>query len=73
MIIAPLSSRRWCRAWPGMGGERDIGRIGLRSLAWFVCASLVSLALGLVLANALATRRRPAPGGQRHAPRRHRA
>ncbi|MEK6294408.1 MAG: dicarboxylate/amino acid:cation symporter, partial [Paraburkholderia tropica] len=37
----------------GMESGQDVGRIGLRSVGWFVCASLISLALGLVLANAL--------------------
>jgi len=35
------------------GGTGALGRVGLRSLAWFVGASLVSLFLGLVLVNLL--------------------
>ena len=36
-----------------MDGGEDVGRIGLRSIGWFICASLISLSLGLVMANAL--------------------
>jgi Na+/H+-dicarboxylate symporter len=36
-----------------MDSGEDVGRIGLRTVGWFVCASLISLALGLVLANLL--------------------
>jgi Na+/H+-dicarboxylate symporter len=35
----------------GMDSGRDVGRIGVRTTLWFVCASFVSLALGLALAN----------------------
>ncbi len=51
MIIAPLVIATLVSGLAGMSGGRDIGRIGLRSFAWFVCASLMSLALGLLLAN----------------------
>jgi Na+/H+-dicarboxylate symporter len=36
-----------------MAGTSDVRRIGFRSVGWFLCASLLSLALGLVLANLL--------------------
>ncbi len=52
MIIAPLVFSTLVSGLAGMSGGRDIGRIGVRSIAWFACASFVSLALGLVLANA---------------------
>jgi len=51
MIIAPLVISTLVSGLAGMSGGRDIGRIGTRSFAWFVSASLVSLALGLLLAN----------------------
>ncbi|HEX7638945.1 MAG TPA: dicarboxylate/amino acid:cation symporter, partial [Burkholderiaceae bacterium] len=51
MIIAPLVFSTLVSGLAGMAGGRDIGRVGLRSIAWFVGASLVSLALGLLLAN----------------------
>ncbi|MFM0256416.1 dicarboxylate/amino acid:cation symporter [Paraburkholderia sediminicola] len=53
MIIAPLVFATLVSGLAGMEGTRDVRRIGLRSVGWFVCASLFSLALGLVLANAL--------------------
>jgi len=53
MIIGPLVISTLVSGLAGMSGGRDVGRIGLRSFAWFVGASLISLALGLVLANAL--------------------
>ncbi len=37
----------------GMEGTSDVRRIGMRSVGWFVCASLMSLTLGLMLANLL--------------------
>ncbi len=52
MIIAPWCSRRWSRASPTWR-RRGTGRIGARSLAWFILASLVSLTLGLILVNTL--------------------
>ncbi|WP_342706269.1 dicarboxylate/amino acid:cation symporter [Burkholderia arboris] len=53
MIIAPLVFVTLVSGLAGMDGGEDVGRIGLRSVAWFFCASLVSLGLGLVMANAL--------------------
>lgn len=53
MIIAPLVLTTLVSGLAGMNSGRDIGRIGTRTVTWFVLASLVSLALGLVLANVL--------------------
>ena len=53
MIIAPLVFATLVSGLAGMESGQDVGRIGLRTVGWFICASLVSLALGLVLANAL--------------------
>ncbi len=53
MIIAPLVFATLVSGLAGMDSGQDVGRIGVRTVGWFVCASLVSLALGLVLANAL--------------------
>ncbi|WP_321782204.1 dicarboxylate/amino acid:cation symporter [Paraburkholderia sp. J94] len=53
MIIAPLVFVTLVSGLAGMESGQDVGRIGLRSVGWFVCASLISLALGLVLANLL--------------------
>ncbi|CAG9203654.1 Sodium:dicarboxylate symporter [Paraburkholderia sabiae] len=53
MIIAPLVFATLVSGLAGMDSGQDVGRIGLRSVGWFVCASLLSLSLGLVLANLL--------------------
>jgi Na+/H+-dicarboxylate symporter len=52
-IIAPLVFATLVSGLAGMAGTSDVRRIGLRSVGWFLCASLLSLALGLVLANLL--------------------
>jgi Na+/H+-dicarboxylate symporter len=54
MIIAPLVFATLVSGLAGMDSGEDVGRIGLRSVGWFLCASLISLALGLVMANVLA-------------------
>ncbi|MDG2532992.1 dicarboxylate/amino acid:cation symporter [Sphingomonas sp. HITSZ_GF] len=53
MIIAPLVVSTLVVGIAHMGGGGAIGRVGLKAFLWFVCASLVSLTLGLVLVNAL--------------------
>lgn len=53
MIIAPLVFAGLVSGIASMDDHRQVGRIGLRALGWFVCASLVSLLLGMVLANML--------------------
>jgi Na+/H+-dicarboxylate symporter len=53
MIIAPLVFATLVSGLAGMRSGREVGRIGLRSAAWFLCASFVSLALGLLFANLL--------------------
>ena len=53
MIIAPLVFSTLVAGIAHMGDTTALGRIGLRSLAWFVAASLVSLTLGLLLVNLL--------------------
>ncbi|HEX5182986.1 MAG TPA: dicarboxylate/amino acid:cation symporter [Allosphingosinicella sp.] len=49
MIIAPLVFSTLVAGIAHMGDTKALGRIGGRTLAWFVCASLASLALGLAL------------------------
>jgi len=51
MIIGPLVFGTVVAGITGTGDAKEVGRIGLKALAWFVTASLVSLLLGLVLAN----------------------
>ena len=51
MIIAPLVFATVVAGIAGTGDAKAVGRIGLKALAWFISASLVSLLLGMVLAN----------------------
>jgi Na+/H+-dicarboxylate symporter len=53
MIIAPLVFSTLVAGIAHMGDVASLGRIGVRSLAWFICASLVSLTLGLILVHLL--------------------
>jgi Na+/H+-dicarboxylate symporter len=51
MIVAPLVFSTLVVGVAKMGDINAIGRIGAKTLGWFLCASFVSLALGAVLAN----------------------
>ncbi|MBL7810987.1 MAG: cation:dicarboxylase symporter family transporter [Bacteroidetes bacterium] len=51
MIIAPLVFFTLVAGIAKMGDLRAVGRIGGKSMLWFVSASLVSLLLGMVLVN----------------------
>ena len=51
MLIAPLVFSTLAVGIARMGDAGSVGRIGLRAFLWFVCASLVSLTLGLLLVN----------------------
>ena len=53
MIIAPLVFATVVSGIAGMGDAKAVGRIGGKALLWFVTASLVSLLLGMLLANLL--------------------
>jgi Na+/H+-dicarboxylate symporter len=53
MIIAPLVFSTLVAGIAHMGDVTALGRVGVRSLAWFVGASLVSLTLGLMLVTLL--------------------
>jgi Na+/H+-dicarboxylate symporter len=53
MIIAPLVFSTLVAGIAHMGDIAALGRVGLRSVTWFILASLVSLTLGLLLVNAL--------------------
>jgi len=53
MIIAPLV---FCGLVSGIANMQDpkaVGRMGLRALAWFLCASVVSLLIGILACNFL--------------------
>ncbi|HUO95065.1 MAG TPA: dicarboxylate/amino acid:cation symporter [Steroidobacteraceae bacterium] len=54
MIIAPLVFATLSVGIAHMGDFGRLGRVGLRTLGWFVFASLVSLVLGIVMVTALA-------------------
>ena len=53
MIIAPLVFSTLVVGIAHMGDGKAVGRIGIKTMAWFVSASLMSLLLGLVLVDSL--------------------
>jgi Na+/H+-dicarboxylate symporter len=53
MIIAPLVFSTLVVGIAHMGDTASIGRIGIKTMAWFVTASLISLLLGMFLVNIL--------------------
>ncbi|MEA3046894.1 MAG: hypothetical protein QOJ53_1226 [Sphingomonadales bacterium] len=53
MIIAPLVFSTRVVGIAHMGDTSALGRVGAKAIGWFICASLVSLTLGLILVNLL--------------------
>jgi len=51
MIIAPLVFASLVPAIARMGGIGEIGRIGIKALAWFLGASCLSLTIGLLMGH----------------------
>jgi Na+/H+-dicarboxylate symporter len=51
MLVAPLVLSTIVVGIAHMGDSAALGRIGLRALAWFITASLISIGLGLVMVN----------------------
>jgi Na+/H+-dicarboxylate symporter len=51
MIVAPLVFFTLVVGVAKLGDLKAVGRIGGKTLLWFVCASLMSLILGMVLVN----------------------
>ncbi len=51
MIIAPLVFSTLVVGIAKMGDAKEVGRIGIKALGWFVIASVISLSLGLILVN----------------------
>ncbi len=51
MIIAPLVFSTLVVGIARMGDAKEVGRIGIKALGWFVIASVISLSLGLLLVN----------------------
>ncbi|GAB1140231.1 MAG: hypothetical protein WStaBPW_25220 [Shewanella algae] len=50
MIIAPLVFTTLTVGIAKMGDSRTVGRVGLKTLSWFMMASVISLLLGLLMA-----------------------
>ncbi|UTH74865.1 dicarboxylate/amino acid:cation symporter [Chromobacterium sp. IIBBL 290-4] len=53
MIIAPLVVSTLVVGIAKMGDAKSVGRIGGKTMGWFISASLVSLTLGLIMVNIL--------------------
>src|SRR3954451_20512532 len=53
MIIAPLVFSTLVAGIAHMGDIAALGRIGIRSLLWFILATFVSLTLGLIIVTLL--------------------
>ena len=53
MIIAPLVFTTLVAGIAHMEDSATIGRVGVKTLGWFICASLVSLSIGLVMVHLL--------------------
>src|SRR5258708_37297009 len=53
MIIAPLVFCTLVVGIAKLGDIKAVGRIGGKTLLWFMCASLLSLTLGLISMNIL--------------------
>lgn len=53
MIIAPLVFATVVSGIANTGDTKTVGRIGIRALGWFICASLISLTIGLIMASLL--------------------
>ena len=51
MIIAPLVFSTLVTGIAKLGDIRAVGRIGGKTLLWFLGASLISLLLGLIIMN----------------------
>jgi Na+/H+-dicarboxylate symporter len=51
MIIAPLIIATIVTGIAHLGDSAALGRIGTRAIIWFFCASVLSLSIGMLLAN----------------------
>ncbi len=54
MIIGPLVFSTLVVGIANMGAGSAVGRVGLRTVAWFLLASILSLAIGIVMVTLLA-------------------
>jgi Na+/H+-dicarboxylate symporter len=53
MIIGPLVFSTLVVGIGHMGDAATVGRVGAKTMGWFICASIVSLLLGLLMVNLL--------------------
>jgi Na+/H+-dicarboxylate symporter len=53
MIVAPLVFATLVAGIVHMGDTKSLGRVGAKTIAWFLGATIVSLTLGMVLVNLL--------------------
>jgi Na+/H+-dicarboxylate symporter len=53
MIIAPLVLSTLVVGMAHMGDTAALGRAGAKTMAWFICASIVSLAMGAIIVTLL--------------------
>ncbi|MBL8773513.1 MAG: dicarboxylate/amino acid:cation symporter [Phenylobacterium sp.] len=53
MIIAPLVFTTLVAGIAHMGDASEVGRVGVKTISWFIVASIVSLTLGLVMVHLL--------------------
>ena len=53
MIIAPLVFSTLVAGIAHMEDAGAIGRVGVKTIGWFICASIVSLTIGLVMVHLL--------------------
>lgn len=53
LIIGPLVLSTLIVGVAGIGDAKTVGRMGVKTIGWFVFASLMSLTLGLILVNIL--------------------
>jgi Na+/H+-dicarboxylate symporter len=51
MIIAPLVLSTLIAGIAHMGNASEVGRVGVKTIGWFICASLVSLTIGLLMVH----------------------
>src|SRR6201987_4078196 len=53
MIIAPLVFSTLVVGIAHMGDSKTVGRVGVKTMGWFITASLLSLTLGLIIVTIL--------------------
>ncbi len=53
MLIAPLVLTTLTVGIANMGDSKTLGRVGFRTISWFLAASLIALSLGLIMVNLL--------------------